>query len=94
MQDASAAWHKLSADKKKSLQKVVHVDGNGRVQRIEAPKSNKELEEWVRTFAHGVYVGVGAWNGSKGNEEDNKQSSGTAGGNHDLLMVFSDNNGS
>lgn len=90
MQDCNAAWHKASADKKKQLEKFVHLDGKGRVERIEPPKNDKGLEEWVRTFAHGVYVGVGAWKDDPGNAEDNKQSSATPGGNKDLLMVYSD----
>ncbi|KAJ4414525.1 hypothetical protein N0V82_007871 [Gnomoniopsis sp. IMI 355080] len=94
MQDCNTAWHKLSDEKKKDLRKFVHLDGKGQVQRIEAPKENKNLEEWVRTFAHGVYVGVGAWGDSEGNPIDNRQSKATPGGNHDLLLEFSDNNNS
>lgn len=70
----------------------MHVDAKGKVSRIEAPKTDQVLEEWVRTFAHDVYVGVGAWGPSKGNPEDNKQSSGTPGGNKDLHITFSDDN--
>ena len=92
MQDCNAAWQKLSADKKKALQRFVHLDSKGKVSRIDAPKNDRGLEDWVRTFAHGVYVGVGAWKDDKGNEEDNKQSSATPGGNKDLLVVFTDNN--
>ncbi|ROW03184.1 hypothetical protein VPNG_08178 [Cytospora leucostoma] len=91
MQDCNAAWHRLGAGEKRALQRFVHVDGKGRVARIDGPKEDKALEDWVRTFAHGVYVGVGAWKDDKGNADDNKQSSATPGGNKDLLVVFSDN---
>ncbi|KUI72658.1 hypothetical protein VM1G_08526 [Cytospora mali] len=94
MQDCTEAWHKLAEGKKKELQRFVHLDGKGRVARIDAPKGDKGLEDWVRTFAHGVYVGVGAWKDSKGNQEDNEQSKATPGGNKDLLVVYSDNNDS
>lgn len=95
MQDCDAAWKKLGGGSQKDhLKQFVHIDGKGKVARIDPPKNDKTLEEWVRTFAHGVYVGVGAWGDSKGNEEDNKQSSGTPGGNSDLLVRFSDNNDS
>lgn len=95
MQDCDAAWQSLGGGPKKDhLSQFVHTDGNGRVTRIDPPKNDQGLEEWVRTFAHGVYVGVGAWGDDKGNQQDNEQSSGTPGGNSDLLLRFSDNNDS
>lgn len=90
MQNCYTAWHKLAEDKKKALHNFFHLCSNGKMQGIEAPKENKELEAWVRAFAHGVYVGVGAWGDSPGNKEDNEQSKGTPGGTKNSLLEFND----
>lgn len=73
MQNLNTAWSKASQDTKNKLKNCVHVS-NGKVVRIDAPKSFPELEKFVRTFADGkAYIGVGAWNGQIGNANDNNQ---------------------
>ena len=74
MQELREAWHKANAKTKAELAHVVHLDKAGNPVRIDAPKSNKNLEHFVRTFAEGkVYIGVGAWGNSKGDPGDNAQ---------------------
>jgi len=67
MQDMNTAWHKADQATKNSLKDWVHLDGTGKVVRIDAIKDHPGLEKLVRSFADGkTYVGVGAWNGSPG----------------------------
>lgn len=74
MQHLNEAWSKASAGVKKALARSVHTNARGHVVRIDAIKDNPELEKFVRTFANGkTYIGVGAWNGSPGNDMDNHQ---------------------
>ena len=90
MQELREAWKKTDAKTKAKLEHVVHRDKSGNPIRIDAPKSNQDLEKWVRTFAEGkVYIGVGAWGSSKGDPGDNAQSS-AAHGNKDLILTYSD----
>lgn len=49
MQDLRTAWHKADAKTKDELKGVVHLDKAGVPVRIDAPKSNKALESFVRT---------------------------------------------
>jgi hypothetical protein len=73
MQNLNAAWAKADQNKKNSLKDCVHVK-DGKVVRISACKDFPQLESFVRTFANGkLYIGVGAWNGNKGNDADNNQ---------------------
>ncbi|KAL8637015.1 MAG: hypothetical protein Q9228_005668 [Teloschistes exilis] len=90
MQHLNNAWHKASDATKRSLDRCVHRDGHGNVTRIDAIKDYPQLEAFVRTFADGkTYIGVGAWNGSPGNDNDNHQSS-AAEGNTDILVTYND----
>ncbi|KAI0483594.1 hypothetical protein F4859DRAFT_473415 [Xylaria cf. heliscus] len=92
MQACNTAYHKLPQAKKDQLKGHVFLDGKGNVKRIAAPKDFQPLEQFVRTFANGrTYIGVGAWGPSKGNPEDNKQSS-AGKGSKDILIVYSDGN--
>ncbi|KAJ6518244.1 hypothetical protein C8R47DRAFT_1062776 [Mycena vitilis] len=94
MQGLRAAWAKADAGLKNKLKGVVHLDAHGVPQRIDAPKSNQDLEKWVRTFAEGqVYIGVGAWGNSAGDAGDNKQSS-AAHGSKDLILTYNDGDAS
>jgi hypothetical protein len=73
MQSLDAAWKKASQGTKDGLKDCVHVK-DGKVVRIGAPKDFPKLEQFVRSFADGkTYIGVGAWNGSPGNANDNAQ---------------------
>lgn len=73
MQNLNTAWAKLDGNRRNALKNCVH-ERNGKVVRIDAPKNFPELEKFVRTFANGkLYIGVGAWGGSKGNAADNAQ---------------------
>ncbi|KAJ6483101.1 hypothetical protein C8R45DRAFT_1000581 [Mycena sanguinolenta] len=90
MQNLREAWKKADAKKKEELKGVVHLDKSGVPVRIDAPKRNKALEAFVRTFAENkVYIGIGAWGNSKGDAGDNAQSS-AAHGNKDLVLTYSD----
>lgn len=90
MQNFRNAWHKASAETKGSLRKCVFLDGHGQVTRIGPIKDYPELEKFVRTFADGkTYIGVGAWNGSPGNDNDNKNSS-AAHGTKNAQITYSD----
>ncbi|TRX95651.1 hypothetical protein FHL15_003609 [Xylaria flabelliformis] len=92
MQACNDKWHKLPQAKRDQLKGHVFLDGKGNVKRIGAPKEFQPLEEFVRTFANGrTYIGVGAWGPSKGNPEDNKQSS-AGKGSKDILIIYSDGN--
>ena len=73
MQDLNNAWHKASQQTKDGLKNCVFTkDGN--VIRMGAPKDFPKLEQFIRSFANGMtYIGVGAWGGSPGNANDNKQ---------------------
>ncbi|KAJ7636928.1 hypothetical protein FB45DRAFT_452006 [Roridomyces roridus] len=94
MQDLRAAWARADGNLKNKLKGVVHLDGHGIPTRIDAPKSNKDLENWVRTFAEGkVYIGIGAWGGNAGDVGDNAQSS-AAHGSKDLLLTYNDGDAS
>ena len=91
MQDLNEHYAKASAKTKADIAGSIHRDAAGRVVRIDAPKFNRALEDFFRTFANGkVYIGVGAWGGSQGNQADNDQSKATPGGNKDLLITYSD----
>ena len=91
MQDLRAHYARADAKTKDSLRNSVHLDSHGQVSRIDAPKNFPALESFVRTFAEGrVYIGIGAWQGFKGDPGDNAQSSGTRGGNKDLQIIYSD----
>lgn len=73
MQNLNNAWKKASQQTKDGLKNCVHVK-DGKVIRIDAIKDFPKLEAFVRTFADGkTYIGVGAWNGSPGNANDNNQ---------------------
>lgn len=73
MQNLNAAWKKADQHTKDSLKNCVHLN-NGNVVRIDAPKDNKALENFIRTFADGkLYIGIGAWGNNKGNQSDNEQ---------------------
>ncbi|KAI2634497.1 hypothetical protein GGS21DRAFT_543582 [Xylaria nigripes] len=92
MQACNAAWKSLPQPQKDELKNFVFLDGSGNVKRIGAPKDSQPLEQFVRTFANGrTYIGVGAWGGSQGNPEDNKQSA-AGQGSKDVLIVYSDGN--
>ncbi|KAJ7637282.1 hypothetical protein DFH06DRAFT_653583 [Mycena polygramma] len=94
MQGLQAAWALTDPGLKNLLQGVVHLDANGVPQRIDAPKSNQDLEKWVRTFAEGqVYIGVGAWGASVGDAGDNMQST-AAHGSKDLILTYNDGDAS
>lgn len=74
MQDMNAAWHKADQKTKDGLKNCIHLDKNGKVTRMDAPKNFPALEKFVRTFADGrTYIGVGAYGGFAGNPNDNKQ---------------------
>lgn len=74
MQNLNKAWDKADAKMKQSIKSSVHLDKAGNVARIGPIKDNPALERFVRTFADGkTYIGVGAWNGSPGNANDNNQ---------------------
>ena len=74
MQGLRREWKKADAKTKQELAGVVHLDKAGVPVRIDAPKSNQHLEAFVRRFAENkVYIGVGAWAGSKGDPGDNAQ---------------------
>ncbi|KAF2189379.1 hypothetical protein K469DRAFT_748036 [Zopfia rhizophila CBS 207.26] len=89
MQNLNAAWKKASQGTKDGLKDCVHVK-DGKVVRISAPKDFPKLEQFIRTFADGkTYIGVGAWNGSPGNANDNAQSS-AAHGSKDILICYND----
>ncbi|KAJ9606640.1 hypothetical protein H2200_008648 [Cladophialophora chaetospira] len=91
MQDLRKAYASADAHTKDSLKSCVHLNSRGLVSRIDAPKAYPALEAFVRTFAEGkLYIGVGAWQGNKGDPGDNAQSSGTPGGNVDLQLIYSD----
>ncbi|KAI0129726.1 hypothetical protein BJ170DRAFT_285437 [Xylariales sp. AK1849] len=90
MQACNTAWHKASQDTKNKIKSHVFLDAKGNVKRIGAPKELEALEKFVRTFAEGrTYIGVGAWDGSKGDPGDNAQSS-AGKGNKDILITYSD----
>ena len=90
MQHLNAAWQVADAPTKQSLQPCVQLDGNGNIVRIAAIKNYPQLETFVRSFADGMtYIGNGAWNGSPGNDNDNKQSS-AAQGNTDIQVTYND----
>ncbi|KAF2221719.1 hypothetical protein BDZ85DRAFT_132716 [Elsinoe ampelina] len=73
MQACNAKWQKTDQNTKNAIKGAVHLDGSGKVIRVDKPASNPKLEDWVRTFAGGYgYVGVGSWNGSNGNQQDNQ----------------------
>jgi hypothetical protein len=94
MQALNDAWHNASDDTRNGLGDCMHLDGNGNVARIDAIKDHPNLETLVRTFADGrTYIGVGAWNGSVGNANDNAQSS-AAQGSTDILITYSDGDAS
>ena len=74
MQDLVKTWHSADEGTRRSLAGCVHCNEKGDPVRIDAPKSNHALENFVRRFADGkVYIGVGAWGDSKGVESDNRQ---------------------
>ena len=90
MQHLNAAWQAADTSTKQSLQPCVQLDGNGNIVRIAAIKNYPQLETFVRSFADGMtYIGNGAWNGSPGNDNDNKQSS-AAQGNTDIQVTYND----
>ncbi|KAL8786273.1 MAG: hypothetical protein Q9213_002868 [Squamulea squamosa] len=90
MQHLNDAWHRADAGMRQSLELCVHRDNNDNVTRIDAIKDWPQLETFVRTFADGkTYIGVGAWNGSPGNVNDNNQSS-AAQGNTDIQVTYND----
>jgi hypothetical protein len=91
MQDLRSHYAKADAKTKESLKNCLHLDSHGQVIRMDAPKNFPLLESFVRTFAERkVYIGIGAWQGNKGDAGDNAQSSGTKGGNKDVQIVYSD----
>ncbi|KAG8623554.1 hypothetical protein KVT40_008530 [Elsinoe batatas] len=93
MQACNAKWQKTDQGTKNAIKEAVHLDGSGKVIRVDKPASNPKLEDWVRTFAGGYgYVGVGSWNGNNGNQQDNQNSS-AAKGNKDILVTYNDGNG-
>ncbi|KAI4210078.1 MAG: hypothetical protein LQ351_007068 [Letrouitia transgressa] len=90
MQNLRAAWRKADHKTKESLKGSVFTDGKGHVERMGPIKDHPLLEKFVRSFADGkTYIGVGAWNGSPGNDSDNKQSS-AAKGTKDSLITYND----
>ena len=91
MQDLRSHYARADSNTKAALRNCVHLDSHGQVERIDAPKDFPALESFVRTFAEDkLYIGVGAWQGSKGDAGDNDQSSGTKGGNKDVRITYSD----
>ena len=94
MQHLNEAWHKANENTKASLKQCVHLDKSGKVVRIDAIKDFPALETFVRSFADGkTYIGVGAWNGSPGNTNDNNQSR-AAQGNTDIQVTYNDGDAS
>ena len=92
MQHLNTAWHAADASTKRSLQPCVQLDSKGNVARIAAIKSFPQLEKFVRSFANGLtYIGNGAWGGSPGNDNDNRQAS-AAQGNTDIQVTYNDGN--
>ncbi|KAL8645371.1 MAG: hypothetical protein Q9226_007338 [Calogaya cf. arnoldii] len=90
MQHLNEAWHRADAATRQALEQCVHRDNNDNVIRISAIKDYPALEAFVRTFADGkTYIGVGAWNGSPGNANDNNQSS-AAQGNTNIQVTYND----
>ncbi|KAI4220183.1 MAG: hypothetical protein L6R36_007803 [Xanthoria steineri] len=90
MQHLNDAWHRADAGTRQALELCVHRDNNDNVTRIDAIKDWPALENFVRTFEDGkTYIGVGAWNGSPGNANDNNQSS-AAQGNTDIQVTYND----
>ena len=74
MQHLNEAWHNASAQEKRELEKSVHINAKGDVVRIDAIKSNPQLEKFVRSFDDGkTYIGVGAFGGHQGVGSDNAQ---------------------
>ncbi|KAL8837233.1 MAG: hypothetical protein Q9170_002606 [Blastenia crenularia] len=90
MQHLRNAWAKAPQHVKDDLKGSVFTDGHGKVIRIGPIKEHPKLESFVRSFADGkTYVGVGAWNGSPGNKNDNNQSS-AAHGTKNSVITYSD----
>ncbi|PNS14935.1 hypothetical protein CAC42_2164 [Sphaceloma murrayae] len=93
MQACNATWQKTDQGTRNAIKQWVHLDGSGKVIRVDKPAANPKLEDWVRTFAGGYgYVGVGAWKDDAGHPQDNEQSSAVK-GNKDILITYNDGNG-
>lgn len=74
MQHLNHAFKNASKETKDKSRKALHFDQNGNIVRLEPIKFHPEVEPLIRTFADGkTYIGVGAWNGSPGNKNDNDQ---------------------
>ena len=92
MKHLNTVWRVADTPTKQALQPCVQLDGNGNIVHIAAIKDYAQLESFVRSFADGkTYIGNGAWNGSPGNDNDNKQSS-AAQGSTDIRVTYNDGN--
>ncbi|KAL8851053.1 MAG: hypothetical protein Q9221_004043 [Calogaya cf. arnoldii] len=90
MQNLRKAWGKASQGTKNDLKGSIFTDKEGKVVRMGPIKGNPKLETFVRSFADGkTYIGVGAWNGSPGNPNDNNQSS-AGKGTKNAVITYSD----